>query len=86
MTETVNEPVSVSFSFYSDKMSVEPRALIWKGRLYGIKKVGLHHTFRQGRTLFHVFSVASKAMFFRLILNTDNLHWRLEQISDGMTS
>jgi hypothetical protein len=44
----------------------------------------LHHTFRSGRTLFHVFSVASKSLFFRLVLNTDTLFWRLEEISDGL--
>ena len=86
MLEKISTPVSVSFVFDSAKKSVEPRALLWNGRTYAVKKVGLHHTFRKGRTLFHVFSVASKAMFFRLVLNTDNLHWRLEEISDGMAS
>ena len=84
--QKISEPISVSFTFDSDKRNVKPRALVWNGRLYGVKKVGLHHTFRKGRTLFHVFSVASKSMFFRLVLNTDNLHWRLEEISDGLPS
>ena len=86
MIEKVDLPVSVSFTFDSDKRSIYPRALIWNGRLYGVKKIGLHHRFRKGRTLFHVFSVASKSMFFRIVLNTDNLHWRLEEISDGLPS
>ena len=84
MTTKLSEPISVSFTFDSDRKSVKPRALVWKGRLYGVKKVGLHHKFRQGRTLYHVFSVASKTLFFRLILNTENLHWKLEEISDGL--
>jgi len=83
MIEKIDTPVSVSFSFDSDRRNVEPRALVWNGRLYGIKKIGFHHKFRKGRTLFHVFSVASKNLFFRLILNTENLHWKLEEISDG---
>lgn len=86
MITKIDAPVSVSFTFDSDKRQVTPKALVWNGRLYGIKKVGLHHKFKQGRTLFHVFSVASKSMFFRIVLNTDNLHWRLEEISDGMPS
>lgn len=86
MLEKISESVSVSFTFDSQKRSVEPRALVWNGRLYGVKKIGLHHTYRQGRTLYHVFSVASKSMFFRLVLNTENLHWRLEEISDGLPS
>jgi hypothetical protein len=84
MIQKISESVSVSFTFDSNKRTVEPRALVWNGRLYGVRKVGLHHTYRQGRTLFHVFSVASKNLFFRLVLNTQNLHWRLEEISDGL--
>jgi hypothetical protein len=84
MLEKVSVPVSVSLSFDSKTRKVSPKALVWNGRLYSIVKIGLHHTFRQGRTLYHVFSVASKTLFFRLVLNTDNLHWRLEEISDGL--
>lgn len=82
MIENIDVPISVSFVFDSDKRIVEPRAVKWNGKIYNIEKIGLHHTFRKGRTLFHVFSVVSKTLFFRLVLNTDNLHWRLEQIAD----
>ena len=58
-----------------------PLGKIWT---YPIVKVGLHHTFRQGRTLYHVFSVTSKTLLFRLVLNTETLNWRLEEISDGL--
>ena len=84
MTQKMAEAVSVSFTFDSQRKKVRPRALVWNGRLYGVKKVGLHHTFRRGATLYHVFSVASGTLFFRLVLNTDNLHWKLEEISDGL--
>lgn len=86
MINKISESVSVSFTFDSDKKTIKPRALVWKGRLYGVKKVGFHHKFRKGRILYHVFSVASKSMFFRLVLNTENLHWKLEEISDGLPS
>ncbi|OGM28963.1 hypothetical protein A2962_00840 [Candidatus Woesebacteria bacterium RIFCSPLOWO2_01_FULL_39_61] len=84
MIEKISVPISVSMTFDSKKRKSVPKALVWDGRLYPILKVGLHHTFRQGRTLYHVFSVATKTLFFRLILDTENLHWRLEEISDGM--
>jgi hypothetical protein len=84
MIEKVSVPVSVSLAFDSKKRKVVPKWVIWNGRLYSIAKVGLHHTFRRGRTLYHVFSVASKSLFFRLVLDTENLHWRLEEISDGL--
>ncbi|OGM19420.1 hypothetical protein A2955_03355 [Candidatus Woesebacteria bacterium RIFCSPLOWO2_01_FULL_37_19] len=86
MLEKISTPVSVSMTFDSAKRKVAPKAMVWNGRLYPIVKIGLHHTFRQGQTLFHVFSVASSTLFFRLVLNTDNLHWRLEETSDGMPS
>jgi len=84
MITKLNVPVSVSLSYDGIKRKVFPKWIIWKGRMYPVVKIGLHHTFRHGRTLFHVFSVVSKTMFFRLVLNTENLHWNLEEISDGM--
>jgi hypothetical protein len=86
MIEKISTPVSVSLAYDHKKKAVFPRWLLWDGKLYSIIKVGLHHTYRQGRTLFHVFSVSSKTLFFRLVLDTETLHWRLEEISDGMAS
>jgi len=84
MIQRFNTPVSVSFSFDSIKKKVVPKCIVWNNRLYPVTKLGLHHTFRTGRTLHHVFSVATPTLFFRLVLNTDNLHWTLEEISDGL--
>lgn len=78
------EPISVSFTFDSEKRQVQPRALAWRGRLYAVSKVGFHHKFRKGRTLYHVFSVISKGVFFRLVLDTETLGWSLEGISDSL--
>lgn len=82
MTQKVSEPVSVSFAYDSAKRKVYPKWIVWNNRLYPVIKVGLHHTFREGRTLYHVFSVVSKTLFFRLVLDTETLHWKLEEISD----
>ena len=84
MLEKISIPVSVTLVFDHTQCKVVPKQLVWNKRLYPVVKVGLHHSYREGRTLFHVFSVASKTLFFRLVLNTDNLHWRLEEISDGL--
>lgn len=84
MIEKLSLPVSVGITFDHRRREVIPKWVLWEGRLYPVEKVGLHHTFRSGRTLFHVFSVAAKTLFFRLVLNTDTLAWRLEEISDGM--
>lgn len=82
--EKLSVPVSVGVKYDHTKRRVEPKWILWEGRIHPIEKVGLHHTYRAGRTLYHVFSVASKTLFFRLVLDTDTLHWRLEEISDGM--
>lgn len=86
MLEKISAPVSVSFVFDHVKRRVAPRWVSWEGRLYAVTKIGLHHTYREGRVLYHVFSVATKTLFFRLVLDTETLHWRLEEISDGLAS
>jgi hypothetical protein len=86
MITKVDSSVSVSLIFDSKTKRVTPKALVWNGRTYPIVRIGLHHTYRQGRTLYHVFSVAGKTLFFRLVLNSESLHWKLEEISDGLPS
>lgn len=75
---TINEPVNVGI------VNNIPKYVVWKGRAYKIEKVGLHHTHREGKTLCHIFSVATKTLFMRLVLNTENLLWRLEEVWDGI--
>lgn len=60
-----------------------PRKVIFDGNEQIIEKIGLHHTYRDGRTLYHVFSVSGKNLYFRLVLNTDNLFWMVEEIADN---
>lgn len=70
--------VFVPVIFGKSVLSVE-----YAGHEHKIEKLGLHHTYRAGRTLYHVFSVASHDLFFRLVLDTDNLLWKLTEVSDG---
>lgn len=84
MIQKLQEPVSVSLSYNHVKQLVTPKAIVWKNRLYPITKLGLHHTYRQGRTLFHVFSVVTPTLFFRLVMDTDTLHWKVDEIADGL--
>lgn len=65
-------------------MTTSPKWVKWRNRVYKIEKVGLHHSYREGRTLFHVFSVATPALFMRLVLNSETLQWKLEEISDAI--
>jgi hypothetical protein len=84
MIQKVSAPASVNLIFDHKRRKSFPKHLLWEGKVHKITKIGLHHTYRDGRTLYHVFSVSSESLFFRLVLNTDNLSWLVEEISDGL--
>ena len=77
MTEQILEKVEVGFNNY-------PRWVKWQNKVYKVEKVGLHHTYREGKVLYHVFSVATKTLFMRLILDTETLSWKLTDIENGI--
>ena len=83
MRETLQEKVTVNLVSNCRTGQVFPKRLGWRGRSYTINKIGLHHTYRSGRALIHVFSVTDGNTFFRLELNTDTLLWTLTEVSDG---
>lgn len=84
MIQKISAPISVHLIYDHHRRVVAPKQIFWDGRLYPILKIGFHHTERVGRTLMHIFSVASDHLFFRLRLDTDTLFWTLEEISDGL--
>jgi hypothetical protein len=86
MIQKISAPISVSSSYDHHTRQFRPQIVTWEGRDYPIIKIGLHHTYRQGRTLYHVFSVSSKDFFFKLVFNTDTLQWMLEEIADDSTN
>ncbi len=86
MIEKIGEKVSVSFLFNHINGLVMPRCIEWKNTVRTIKKVGLHYTLYRGNKLIHMFSVCDAHQFFLLSLDTENLHWTLEEIADGMTN
>jgi hypothetical protein len=83
MIQKISAPISVALVYDHKKREVKPIKVLWENHPYLIKHIGLHHTYRHGRTLFHVFSVESESLFFRLVLNTDSLGWMIEEIADG---
>lgn len=84
MIQKISEPVSVIVSYDGITRAVRPISLEWSRRTYPILQVGLRHTYRDGMTRHHVFSVVSHSLFFRLNLNADSLNWTLEEVSDGL--
>lgn len=85
MIQKVKAPLTVVTTFNHQKRCVTPNIIKWDGKIYKIKKIGLHHWYKKGRTLYHVFSISDNNTFFKIVLNTDTLHWELEEISDGLT-
>ena len=83
MSENINERVSVNLFSNHTKGMVFPTGFFWRGRTYRSAQVGLHHTFRQGRNLIHVFSVTDGSTFFKLQVDTETLQWRLLEIDGG---
>lgn len=88
MIQKISEPVDVIMSSVRARQGspacIRPLSLYWGHHEYPVSQVGLRHTYRDGITRHHVFSVVGGNFFFRLNLNADNLSWTLEEVSDGL--
>ena len=73
----VDERVFVGLNEY-------PRLVKWNNKVHKVEKIGLHHTYREGKSLYHVFSLTTKTLFMRLIFDTETLTWRLTDVEDGI--
>lgn len=82
MNEVINEPVSIVMVYNAVQQTVKPVKMLWRGREYQIEKIGYHHKEKQGNTLFHIFSVTSQNTAFKLQLDTETLHWKLQELYD----
>ena len=94
MIQRISEPIDVVLSSVGARPAcagrrgspahIKPLILKWGHHEYSVSQVGLRHTYRDGITRHHVFSVVGGNLFFRLNLNADNLSWTLEEVSDGL--
>ena len=86
MRELINQEVSVVSFFSAKKRLSLPHIISWQGREYAVGTIGFHHTVRHGETLHHIFELVDReeTVWMRLNLNTANLHWMLEVVSDGL--
>ena len=85
MKQKINQEVSV-ISFYNCKKQIaQPYVISWQNTDYTVGEIGYHHTIYDGRTCHHIFELVNseQSLWFRLNFNTENLHWRLEEVSDG---
>jgi len=83
MLEHLDEKVSVVSVYNKDKGSVKPFKMRWKTHDIVFSEVTYHHLVREGRNILHVFHVTDGVMDYRLHLDTQTLHWKLIEISDG---
>lgn len=88
MREKINEEVSVVMYYSSRQRLAKPHLLNWQNKDYKLGKIDYHHEVMDGKTKHHIFELCDtdKTLWFRLNLDTSNLHWSLEAISDGLAS
>jgi hypothetical protein len=84
MIQTIKTPISVKLVFDHKKRRVFPSELLWEGRAYKVKQVGLHYSYKNGTTLYHTFAVSCGELSFKLVFDTATLFWAVEEISDGL--
>jgi hypothetical protein len=83
MIEHINEQIDCICIYKKSSSGVMPVKIKWNGRVYKIKKLGYHHKRRDGRYIYHIFSVSSDSLAFKLKLDTQTLKWWVEEVSDG---
>ncbi len=88
MREKINEEVSVVMFYNAAKRLAMPHLISWQNKEYIVKEIGYKHAVKEGQTLHHIFELTVKEtnLWMRLNLNTGNLHWQLEIVSDGLAS
>lgn len=86
MKEKIDEEVSVMLYYSAKKKIVVPYLLYWQNKDYRLGSVDYYHCYREGQERQHIFELCDKdsSMFFRLRLDSSNLHWTLESIHDGL--
>ncbi len=86
MRETINEEVSVVMCYSAKKLEALPLLIRWQNKDYAVGKIGYYHKVKVGDTLHHIFELVDKenTQWFRLNLDTSNLHWTLEAVHDGL--
>lgn len=85
MKEKINQEVSVVMYYSAKHKRTLPRLLQWQNKDYTLGEVDYYHTYMEGRDKQHVFELTDKdsTLWFRLRLDSSNLHWHLEAIHDG---
>lgn len=86
MREKINEEISVVMYYSAQRRQALPYSLRWQNREYKVGKIGYHHATKDGAILHHIYELVDDQsnLWFRLDLDTSNLHWKLQAVSDGL--
>ena len=82
MAEKIKEPISLNLTFDHKQRKTLISKVWWHNREYKIVRQGLHHTYKIGDSVQHVFSVATDTISFKLVLDGSSLNWTLEEAYD----
>ncbi len=85
MKQKINEEVSVVMYYSAKQRHVQPHLIHWQNKDYKVGKIGYCHSYMEGRDRQHIFELvdSDNTLWFRLRLDSSNLHWTLEAIHDG---
>ncbi len=82
MLEKINEKVDV-ITIFKHEEGLSIYKIRWHGRDHKITQFGYHHKNKEGRFVYHYFSVCTDTLAFKLRLDTETLSWTLKEVSDG---
>lgn len=88
MKEKINQEVSIVMYYSAKLKQAVPHTLHWQNKDYSLGKVDYYHSYMEGRERQHIYELSDKTsnLFFRLRLDSSNLHWTLEAIHDGLAT
>ena len=88
MKEKIDAEVSVVMYYSSKHKKAVPHLLHWQNKDYLLGEVDYYHSYMEGQDRQHVFELVDKgsSLWFRLRLDSSNLHWTLERIHDGLAN
>ena len=86
MKQTINEEVSVVMYYSANLKQAVPYLMHWQNKDYKLSAVDYYHSYMEGRDRQHIYELVDKeeTLWFRLRLDSSNLHWTLEAIHDGL--
>lgn len=86
MKQAINEEVTVVMYYSASLKQAVPFLLHWQNKDYRLNAVDYYHSYMEGRDRQHIYELVDTAetLWFRLRLDSSNLHWTLEAIHDGL--